>query len=593
MSAEPPPSDSNGGYNPDDWVNPNAPVDEQYLAQNYLQFPNAQGSETLGDAIISGTLTAQDLSTFSDLATFNNGIDISTTAGVKFSDDTVQTTAFIEANYAQLNTDNTFLAPYQNTFAGNASTGNANAPIKISNVSSGEYGTLYVDPNPNSDLTLYSNQGNSGGLTVRNATNSYTINPATINGTNNWANFLNPINSSLGINAGYVNINGTSSSTLNVYAPSSTINYTQIRQENSSSTVIANSYWDGTNGGGIFFQFKSSSTDYGCPFYLTPTLVQCYTPLQCTSAITATQFTTGLTTITQSLTLNPQIVSFTNSYNGLGAPQFYFQMQNASNTGYFAPLQIVNTGITASVPITIPYNGVYPQTNSYTVANIAYVNDGLYYKAPLASPAFTGNPTATTQPTTDNSTRLATTEYVKSVIPNTSGFATLTGNNNFTGTNTINSSPIATLANGGSTLRECLLTYDGGSGGSCSINPMSYYSVQTPNGTNSQYLFGSNAGSITLVLANSFIFPSWSWSISANMTQSAYATVNWGTGTGITIYRQSTKTTIPVSVSMQNNPAPVGYTFTISILTAVSPTITAGEVFIFNFTQLPLVYVAN
>ena len=36
-------------------------------------------------------------------------------------------------------------------------------------------------------------------------------------------------------------------------------------------------------------------------------------------------------------------------------------------------------------------------------------------KAPLAAPAFTGNPTAPTQPTTDNSTRLATTAFAKAM----------------------------------------------------------------------------------------------------------------------------------------------------------------------------------
>ena len=414
MSVQPPPSNTSGNYNPTDWTNGNQFVDEAYISENFLSYPSAQGQETLADTIISGTLTAQSPATFSDLATFNNGIDISTTAGVKFSDDTVQTTAFIEANYAQLNTDNTFLAPYvqkfasgitfgddttqttafieanyaqlntdntflapyQNTFAGNASTGNANAPIKLTNGVAGEYATLYLNPSVGEDITLYTNQTTNGGLTVRNPTNSYTINPATINGTNNWANFLNPINSSLGINAGYVNINGTSSSTLNVYAPSSTINYTQISQQNGSSTVIANSYWAGSSGG-IYFQLKSDSTNYYSPFNITSGLVQCLPPLQCSSAITATQFTTGSTTIAQSPTLNPQIASFTNSYNGTQSPQFYFQMQNTTNTGYFAPLQIINTGITASVPITIPTSGTYPQVNSNIVPSITYVNNAI------------------------------------------------------------------------------------------------------------------------------------------------------------------------------------------------------------------------
>jgi hypothetical protein len=133
MSAEPPPADSNGGYNPDDWTNSNDPIDNQYLAQNYLQFPLAQGSETLADTIVSGIFTAQDTSTFSDLATFNNGIDIASTAGITFSDNSIQTTAFVEANYAQLNTDNIFLPTFTNTFNGSVSLGaNATATTQTS-----------------------------------------------------------------------------------------------------------------------------------------------------------------------------------------------------------------------------------------------------------------------------------------------------------------------------------------------------------------------------------------------------------------------------------------------------------------------------
>ena len=137
MSAEPPPSGGNAGFNPDDWTNANDPVDNQFLAANYLQFPLAQGTETLANTIVSGELTVQNNSTFADLATFNNGIDITTTAGIKFSDTTVQTTAFVEANYAQLNTDNIFLPTFTNTFNGLVNLGtNATAKTQTSGDSS-------------------------------------------------------------------------------------------------------------------------------------------------------------------------------------------------------------------------------------------------------------------------------------------------------------------------------------------------------------------------------------------------------------------------------------------------------------------------
>lgn len=45
-------------------------------------------------------------------------------------------------------------------------------------------------------------------------------------------------------------------------------------------------------------------------------------------------------------------------------------------------------------------------------------------RAPLASPALTGNPTAPTQTSGNNSTRLATTAFVQAALPDTSGIAT-------------------------------------------------------------------------------------------------------------------------------------------------------------------------
>jgi len=60
--------------------------------------------------------------------------------------------------------------------------------------------------------------------------------------------------------------------------------------------------------------------------------------------------------------------------------------------------------------------------DSTRVASTSYVKANLLSYAPIASPTFSGNPTAATQLTTDNSTRLATTAYVKS---NLISYATL------------------------------------------------------------------------------------------------------------------------------------------------------------------------
>jgi len=164
-----------------------------------------------GDATIIGNFLGET-GTFQDVLTCQQGIDISVAPyGITFPDNTTQTTAFIEANYAQLNTDNIFLAPYKNVFQGNNSTNAANAPLQISNVTNSDNVSLYIDPSPSIDLTLYSAQSN-GGLTVRNPTASFTLNPVTISPGIVGARSLNPIDMNgydlLGLTNVYADGNG-------------------------------------------------------------------------------------------------------------------------------------------------------------------------------------------------------------------------------------------------------------------------------------------------------------------------------------------------------------------------------------------------
>ena len=255
MAAYPIPNPQYGIYNQNNFTK--NPTGQDGLTLDtaklyFLQFPNAQTTQTeyLHDIGVSGSATFEGPVTFNDTVTYNQdieytqnvlvdgdvtiigntlcetgtfqdvltcekGIDISTSPyGITFPDNTTQTTAFVEANYAQLNTDNTFLAPYQQTFEGNSSTGNTNAPIKITNGVPNKYCTLYLDAN-GSDVTLYTNQNPGGGLTVKGAnTQSFTMNPMAVqDGTG--CQFLNP-----------VDMNGSSlSGLLNVYSDNTTITF--------------------------------------------------------------------------------------------------------------------------------------------------------------------------------------------------------------------------------------------------------------------------------------------------------------------------------------------------------------------------------
>ena len=73
--------------------------------------------------------------------------------------------------------------------------------------------------------------------------------------------------------------------------------------------------------------------------------------------------------------------------------------------------QSATTSLQGTDDIIINQNGSLHKTTLNDVANLFAINPTIY--APINSPAFTGNPTAVTQDGTDNSTRLATTKWVK------------------------------------------------------------------------------------------------------------------------------------------------------------------------------------
>jgi len=459
MSAEPPPSGGNSGYNPDDWTNANDPVDQQFLAQNYLQFPNAQGAETMGDLIVSGAFTAQDPATFADTATFNNGINIGVgdltfsdltvqstafieanyaqlntdntflspyiqkfASGVTFGDDTTQTTAFIEANYAQLNTDNIFLAPYQNTFAGNTSTGNTNAPIKITNgvVTGGvpEYCTMYLDPTSGYDMTLYTNQTTNGGLTVRNRNGaSFTLNPITISTGVVGCQTLNPID-----------MNGKNLIGLeNLYTVGNVMNFTDYAGDD---------LFQLSNSGHIsYFNINMNNNN-----------------ISGASSVSSPLFLVGANgQIGNSATLNPQVMTIRNTALNNTSPQIYFQLNNNlnvatspmqilwDNVNFIAPIggissQVLNvsgTGITVgAVPLNV--NNISGNGQSFVGFNSdIHMNNNNITNCGASS-------TATTQPNGTNNTTLATTAFVNNQLANyakltTGTTQTFTGLNNFTG----------------------------------------------------------------------------------------------------------------------------------------------------------------
>jgi hypothetical protein len=252
-------------------------VTEEWLATHYLAFPNAQGVENFGfqelqltssnqgevaqlyinpaigqDVVLSTSQTDGSL-TIKTPATTLNTMVLSPSTGLTFGDGTIQNTAFIEANYAQLNTNNTFLSPYINTFQGSNATIPSTGPLQISNVSTSEYASFYVDPSPTYDLTLYTAQtGNTAGLTVRNPNYSFSINPTV----GNVASFVNPISSTYSITGQSFGVNTTGSEAYTIYSNTTPSNY---------GLVIANTTGNNgsltlSNNGGTLTTITSTST---------------------------------------------------------------------------------------------------------------------------------------------------------------------------------------------------------------------------------------------------------------------------------------------------------------------------------------------
>jgi hypothetical protein len=341
MSAEPPPSGGNAGFNPDDWTNANDPIDNQFLAANYLQFPLAQGAQTLANTTVSGVLTVQNDSTFADLATFNNGIEIATTAGITFSDTTVQTTAFIEANYAQLNTDNIFLPTFTNTFNGSVDLGSS---AIATTQPSGTNSTLVATTAFVQDAVQVS------GVQT-------TDSPLLWQGANTWQ-----YNAGTGATLGYSYPYGIS-------------NLWNLTGGQGDCNIVANG---GGNGG-----WDNAFRIYCVQNNITGSGITALTPqLQLSNNGTSMQVKDG---INIPLGQNYSI----NNVNILSPYSTTVQMNSAISTAT-SPLAPINSPTFTGLPLltTTPTAGI---TNALAIANLQYItNQGF---APLASPAFTGNPT--------------------------------------------------------------------------------------------------------------------------------------------------------------------------------------------------------
>ena len=121
--------------------------------------------------------------------------------------------------------------------------------------------------------------------------------------------------------------------------------------------------------------------------------------------------------------------------------------RNLTVGGYFLPnggIQIDITNITSGI-VTTYY--LTPAILSYLSNISSDVQNQLSLLAPLNNPFFTGNPTCITQSSSDNSTNIATTSFVQSLVSGKISLSDILNNNNtWIGTNEFNTSlPTSTL----------------------------------------------------------------------------------------------------------------------------------------------------
>lgn len=95
---------------------------------------------------------------------------------------------------------------------------------------------------------------------------------------------------------------------------------------------------------------------------------------------------------------------------------YYLDFTNLTNVA--DPVITLAGDATGSVTLTNLASGtltvsIVDDSHNHVIGNIDGLQTALDLKAPLASPTFTGNPTAVTQATGNDSTRLATTEFVQ------------------------------------------------------------------------------------------------------------------------------------------------------------------------------------
>lgn len=423
-----PPNFPGINYNPSFWSNANSTgLTYNQALKNFLAFPVAQGTETLQNTNVNGTLTIINTTTPSE--TYSQYVDPNPNLDMTLS--TTQTTGGL-----------TIKTP-TNSFTMNPNSFNINLitptsvtglqmlnPINMANfniVNMGQYSTAYTQAlNTHEDYVATCNYVNNmivnGGGILDNA-NDWTA-------TNTFESYLNV--GTVTASNYYTQISQLANGALNINNQTPTANFPNINfQCNNGSNVMTN-----------YFSITPQKLDSNTSLNMNNQVIYGVNELSFSQ-------TNDLCTIASNL-FAPQFI-FTNSiaYDINAVPTIVFYLNNTNNVGLNSPLSInttavdinnnlfINSGadITLSSGTAIIGNVATPNTisnvnltsstattpqttdNDTSIATTAYVKNNLNNYATLASPVFSGNPTAPTPLSTDNDTSIATTAFVKANLP--------------------------------------------------------------------------------------------------------------------------------------------------------------------------------
>jgi hypothetical protein len=427
MAAYPKPTGNSGIYNNQSFVNPDnqGGLTVEEGKKYFVTYPTTQSPSTItaNNFTTTGALNVAGASQFGGDATFIGGATI--TGPLTFSDNVeVQGTTTLDDNLLCLTTAT---IDGELTCGGNI----LMQPISpatnsiIDFVNAGGVVQLYLDPSSSYDMVFNSAQAEGvAGLSVINATSSFTMQCSTITTGIVGMRMLNPINMNNNALYGISNIyTGTSYTT-----PIMTVTTTALNMNTNSITNV-NSINIGTVGAGTYTQLTQGGSTFGInntyPYTSAPQIsLAVYNASNNLIGMTLTP--TGVAFSNLNLTSINNVYATTVNIGNTGAGTYSSISQSSgqclfNNNSPYATSPQYNFALYTSTGYASIFNISPALTTIYT--NLTMNGNNINNVTTLNSGGVGGYVTTNTPTAGDNSGKIATTSYVTSAITAAQGTA--------------------------------------------------------------------------------------------------------------------------------------------------------------------------